>query len=93
MSEKSARSNVYTGGACIGYLSPEAAEGGPLALIRDGDIIAIDVEARRLDVKVSDEELQQRGKEWRPPPPRVTSGYLARYAERATSAATGAIVL
>ena len=86
------RFSGYTGGACIGYLSPEAAEGGPLALIRDGDIIAIDVEARRLDVKLSDEELEQRAKEWKRPPPRVTSGYLARYAERATSAATGAIV-
>ena len=86
------RFSGYTGGACIGYLSPEAAEGGPLALIRDGDIIVIDVEARRLDVKLSDEELDRRAKEWKRPPPRVTSGYLARYAERVTSAATGAIV-
>ena len=86
------RFSGYTGGACIGYLSPEAAEGGPLALIRDGDIIVIDVEARKLDVKLGEEELQQRAREWQRPPPRVTSGYLARYAERATSAATGAIV-
>ena len=74
------------------YLSPEAAEGGPLALIRDGDVIAIDVEARKLEVKLSEKELEQRAVEWKPPPPRVTSGYLARYAARATSAATGAIV-
>jgi len=87
------RFSGYTGGACIGYLSPEAAEGGPLALIRDGDVIAIDVESRKLDVKLSDEELERRAKEWKRPPPRVTAGYLARYAERATSASTGAIVL
>jgi dihydroxy-acid dehydratase len=87
------RFSGYTGGACIGYLSPEAAEGGPLALIRDGDVIEIDVEARKLDVKLGEEELQRRAQEWKRPPPRVTSGYLARYAERATSASTGAIVL
>jgi len=86
------RFSGYTGGACIGYLSPEEAEGGPLALIRDGDVITIDVESRKLDVKLSDEELERRAKEWKRPPPRVTAGYLARYAERATSAATGAIV-
>jgi len=86
------RFSGYTGGACIGYLSPEAAEGGPLALIRDGDVIAIDVEARKLDLKLDDDELEKRAKEWKRPSPRVTSGYLARYAERATSAATGAIV-
>jgi dihydroxy-acid dehydratase len=86
------RFSGYTGGACIGYLSPEAAEGGPLALIRDGDVITIDVESRRLDVKLGAAELERRAKEWKRPPPRVTSGYLARYAERASSAATGAIV-
>jgi dihydroxy-acid dehydratase len=86
------RFSGYTGGACIGYLSPEAAEGGPLALIRDGDMIAIDVEGRRVDVRLSDEELEQRAKAWKRPPPRVTAGYLARYAERATSAAKGAII-
>jgi dihydroxy-acid dehydratase len=86
------RFSGYTGGACIGYLSPEAAEGGPLALIRDGDVITIDVESRRLDVKLGAAELERRAKEWRRPPPRVSSGYLARYAERASSAATGAIV-
>jgi dihydroxy-acid dehydratase len=86
------RFSGYTGGACIGYLSPEAAEGGPLALIRDGDVIAIDVEARKLDVKLGDGELARRAEGWRRPAPRVTTGYLARYAERATSAASGAIV-
>jgi dihydroxy-acid dehydratase len=86
------RFSGYTGGACIGYLSPEAAEGGPLALIRDGDIIAIDIESRRVDVKLGKGELDERARKWRRPPPRVTSGYLARYAERATSAAEGAIV-
>jgi dihydroxy-acid dehydratase len=86
------RFSGYTGGACIGYLSPEAAEGGPLALIRDGDVIEIDVEARRLDVKLGADELEQRASAWKRPPPRVSSGYLARYAERASSAAAGAVV-
>ncbi len=86
------RFSGYTGGACIGYLSPEAAEGGPLALVCDGDIIEIDVEARRLDVKLSADELEKRAKAWKRPSPRVSSGYLARYAERASSAAEGAIV-
>jgi len=86
------RYSGYTGGACIGYLSPEAADGGPIALIRDGDTIAIDIEARRLDVRLSDEELEKRRQEWSAPPPRVTKGYLARYSTSAASAAEGAII-
>ena len=86
------RYSGYTGGACIGYLSPEAADGGPIALIKDGDTISIDIEARKLDVKLSGEELEKRRKEWIAPPPRVTKGYLARYARAASSAAEGAII-
>jgi dihydroxy-acid dehydratase len=86
------RYSGYSEGSSIGYLSPEAAEGGPIALVRDGDVVAIDIEARRLNVKVSDEELAGRRKEWKQPPARVTRGYLARYAAAARSAAEGAIV-
>ena len=86
------RYSGYTGGACIGYLSPEAADGGPIALIKDGDTISVDIEARKLDVKLSDEELEKRRSEWSAPPPRITKGYLARYSATATSAAEGAII-
>lgn len=81
-----------TSGACIGHVSPEAAAGGPIALIRPGDIVEIDIPARRLAVRLSDEELARRAKEWVPPKPRFTSGYLARYAAMATSADTGAVL-
>jgi len=86
------RYSGYSEGSSIGYLSPEAAEGGPIALVRDGDIISIDIEARQLDVKVSVEELNNRRKEWKRPPARVTKGILARYSATATSAAEGAII-
>lgn len=81
-----------TRGACIGHVSPEAAEGGPIAFVRDGDPIRIDIPARRLDVLVSEEELAHRRSEWRPPEPRFKSGWLARYTRLATSASTGAIL-
>jgi dihydroxy-acid dehydratase len=87
------RYSGYSEGSSIGYLSPEAAEGGPLALVEDGDIISVDVEARKLDLKVSDIELEKRRRDWKRPPPRVTKGYLARYSAAATSAAEGAIIL
>lgn len=86
------RFSGYSEGTSIGYLSPEAVEGGPLALVEDGDIISIDIEARKLDLKVSDKELEKRRREWKRPEPRVTKGYLARYARAATSAAEGAII-
>jgi dihydroxy-acid dehydratase len=86
------RYSGYSEGSSIGYLSPEAAEGGPLAVVEDGDIISIDVEARKLDLKVSDRELEKRRQVWNRPPPRVTKGYLARYSAAATSAAEGAII-
>ena len=86
------RYSGYSEGSSIGYLSPEVAEGGPIALVRDGDIISIDIEARQLDVKVSVDELNNRRKDWKRPPARVTKGYLARYSATATSAAEGAII-
>jgi dihydroxy-acid dehydratase len=86
------RFSGYTSGPCIGYLSPEAAEGGPIALVQNGDIISIDIAARKLDVRLSETELQQRRKRWTPPLPRITKGYLARYAVSASSASEGAII-
>jgi dihydroxy-acid dehydratase len=81
-----------TAGACIGHVSPEAAVGGPIGLIRDGETISVDIPARRLEVKVPDAELEKRRKAFTPPPPRYTKGYLAKYARMATSAATGAVL-
>ncbi len=79
-------------GASIGHVSPEAAVGGPIALIEEGDIIEIDINANTLNVKVSDEELAARRAKWQPRQPKVTSGYLARYAHLVTSANKGAIL-
>lgn len=81
-----------TRGACIGHISPEAREGGNIALLQDGDIIEIDIPNRTLNVKLTDAELAERRKNWICPPPKVTSGYLARYAALVTSAATGAVL-
>ena len=81
-----------TRGACIGHISPEAREGGNIALIQDGDIIEIDIPNRTLNVKLSEEELAERKANWVCPPPKVKSGYLARYAALVTSAATGAVL-
>jgi dihydroxy-acid dehydratase len=64
--------------------------GGPIALIQDGDMINIDIPARRVDVELSDQELSERKKGWRPPKPKVTHGYLAHFAKHATSADKGA---
>ena len=79
-------------GASIGHVSPEAAVGGPIALIEEGDIIAIDIDACTLNVKVSDEELAARKAKWQPREPKITSGYLARYANLVTSGNRGAIL-
>ena len=79
-----------TRGMMIGHVAPEAAVGGPLAALQDGDEIAIDVEARTLDVMLSDEELQQRLGQWQAPTPRYTTGVLAKYARLASSASEGA---
>ncbi|NIO17774.1 MAG: dihydroxy-acid dehydratase [Deltaproteobacteria bacterium] len=80
-----------TRGPCIGHISPEAMEGGPIAVVRDGDEITMDIKARKLEVRVSDEELSVRLKSFNPPPPKVKKGYLARYAKVVKSANTGAI--
>lgn len=81
-----------TAGACIGHVSPEAAAGGPIGLLKDGDIIDIDIPGRKLAVRLSDEELAQRKKDWKEPEPRFKTGYLAKYAKMATSADTGAVL-
>lgn len=79
-------------GASIGHVSPEAAVGGPIALIEEGDIIQIDIPGLSLNVKVSDEELAKRKEKWQPKEPKVTTGYLARYAKMVTSGNRGAIL-
>jgi len=80
-----------TRGAAIGHISPEAMEGGLIALIREGDIIEIDIPAKKLNLKISDEELFERKKMYTPREPKVKSGILYRYAQNVTSASTGAI--
>ena len=79
-------------GASIGHVSPEAAVGGPIALIEEGDIISINIPELKLEVKVSDEEMAARKEKWQPREPRVTTGYLARYAAMVTSGNRGAIL-
>jgi dihydroxy-acid dehydratase len=80
-----------TRGPCIGHISPEAAEGGPIALVRDGDRIRLDIPQRKLELLVDDAELGRRRAEWSAPEPKIKSGWLARYAKVVTSAHTGAI--
>jgi dihydroxy-acid dehydratase len=81
-----------TRGACIGHVSPEAAAGGPIALVEPGDLIEIDVPNRRLNLRVAGEELQRRRAAWKRPAPKIDYGYLARYAAQVTSADTGAVL-
>jgi dihydroxy-acid dehydratase len=81
-----------TRGACIGHISPEAAVGGPIGLLKNGDVIEIDIPNNAINVKLSDEELVERKKSWTPPAPRITKGCLAKYASMATSADTGAVL-
>jgi dihydroxy-acid dehydratase len=81
-----------TRGAAIGHVAPEATDGGPIGLLQDGDIISIDIPAKRLDVKLPPEELARRKAAWKPMPPKVTSGYLARYAAMVSSARYGAVL-
>jgi dihydroxy-acid dehydratase len=81
-----------TRGACIGHVSPEAAEGGTIGLLKEGDLIEVDIPNNRLAVQLSDEELAERRKAWTPPEPRFTAGWLARYAKMATNASNGAIL-
>ncbi len=81
-----------TRGAAIGHVSPEAMQGGPIALVEEGDPIRIDIPAKRVDLKLSEETLQQRLARWKAPVPRIRTGYLSRYAKMVASAAKGAIV-
>jgi dihydroxy-acid dehydratase len=80
-----------TQGAAIGHISPEAAAGGPIALVKEGDEILIDIPNKKLELLVDNETLEQRSKNWNPPAPRIQTGYLARYAHLVTSGAKGAV--
>ncbi|MFB9569626.1 dihydroxy-acid dehydratase [Saccharopolyspora hordei] len=80
-----------TTGLCIGHVAPEATDGGPIALVRDGDPIRLDLAARTLDLLVDDAEFQRRRAEWAPPPPRFRTGVLGKYAKLVGSAAEGAV--
>ena len=79
-------------GASIGHVCPEAAVGGPIALVEEGDIIAIDINANTINVKISDEEMQARRAKWQPREPKITTGYLARYASLVSAACKGAVL-
>ena len=81
-----------TRGASLGHCSPEAAVGGPIALVKEGDIITLDIDNYKIKLEVSDEELEKRRAKWKAPPPKVSSGYLARYARFVSSADKGAIL-
>jgi len=81
-----------TAGPCIGHVSPEAASRGPIAILKDNDIITIDIPARKLEVKLSRAQIAKRFKSWKPVPPKITTGYLARYARMVSSADKGAVV-
>ncbi|OPL16578.1 MAG: dihydroxy-acid dehydratase [delta proteobacterium MLS_D] len=80
-----------TRGAAIGHISPEAAEGGPIALVKEGDTIAINIPGKTITLKITDREMERRRKAFKPRKPAITSGYLARYASMVTSASTGAV--
>ena len=81
-----------TRGAAIGHISPEAMQGGPIAIIQEGDLISIDIPGKNITLKVSEEEIQNRLSKWSPPEPKITHGYMARYARMVSSASEGAIV-
>ena len=81
-----------TQGAAIGHVSPEAAEGGPIALAREGDTIKIDIPSRKIELDISEEEFEKRRAEWVAPEPKIKTGYLARYARLVTSGAKGAVL-
>jgi len=81
-----------TRGPCIGHISPEAASGGPIAIIKDGDLISIDIPKRKIELKLSKAEIEKRMSMWRPRKPKIQTGYLARYAKMVESAARGAIL-
>ncbi|MEA1901474.1 MAG: dihydroxy-acid dehydratase, partial [Thermodesulfobacteriota bacterium] len=80
-----------TRGAAIGHISPEAMQGGPIAIIQEGDLISINIPGKNITLKVSEEEIQNRLSKWSPPEPKITHGYMARYARMVSSASDGAI--
>jgi dihydroxy-acid dehydratase len=80
-----------TRGLMVGHVAPEAASGGPLAALREGDSIVLDVEARGINVELSDDEIAARLADWTPPPPRYTGGVFAKYAASVSSASEGAV--
>lgn len=81
-----------TRGASIGHISPEAMEGGPIAVVNEGDLISINIPEGRLDIMISQQELKERLEKWKAPEPKVKHGYLGRYARLVTSASTGAVL-
>lgn len=81
-----------TRGPCIGHISPEAAEGGLIGLVNEGDMIEVDLDERRLELKVDEKEIEERRKNWKAPEPKIKTGWLSRYAKVVTNAGTGAIV-
>jgi dihydroxy-acid dehydratase len=81
-----------TRGAAIGHISPEAMQKGPIAIVQDEDLISIDIPAKKLTLKVSDQEIEERLSKWSPPQPKITHGYMARYARMVSSASEGAVV-
>lgn len=81
-----------TRGASIGHVSPEAALGGPIALVEEGDTISIDMNKNTIQVEISEEEMQARKAKWQPREPKITTGYVSRYAALVTSANTGAVL-
>ncbi|TRZ94768.1 dihydroxy-acid dehydratase [bacterium] len=81
-----------TKGPCIGHVSPEASSKGPIAILKDGDIITIDIPNRKLGVKLTKKEIEKRFKSWKPIPPKITTGYLSRYSKLVSSADQGAIL-
>jgi len=81
-----------TRGPAVGHVCPEAADGGPIAIVRDGDVIRIDIPGRRLDLLVEEEELERRRKMWRPPRPKTTSRFLLRYASQVGPASEGCVL-
>ena len=80
-----------TRGAAIGHISPEAMQGGPIAIIQEGDLISIDIPEKTITLKVSEQEIQNRLSKWSPPAPKITHGYMARYARMVSSASDGAV--
>jgi dihydroxy-acid dehydratase len=80
-----------THGLMAGHVAPEAAKGGPIAAVKNGDIIVLDIAARRLDLELSQDEISLRLRQWKPPVPRYTSGVMAKYARHVSSASEGAV--